>query len=107
MKAQEEDQPSRTRVYVPFLGKLNLNSFHELETDEDALAFWWAAALCQDPFIAFLWMELDGMQCNEHLKSQRVPTRLLQKVQKYIAENDEISFDAIVEQDRQSRDWRP
>jgi hypothetical protein len=98
---------SRRRVYTPYNGKIMLNSYNEFDTPDDALAYWWAAAKCQDPFQAMLYAGLDGMQSNDHLGDKPIPDRLLGKVKDHIRELDEIALDAVAEQDRQWKDWRP
>jgi len=107
MNLGQELTMSKRRVYTPYLGNIMLNAYSEFDTRDDALAYWWAAAKCQEPFAAMLYSGMDGFESNLHLKPLGIPLRLRDKVLAYVAELDEVSFDAAAELERQSREWKP
>jgi hypothetical protein len=106
VSASYEKDP-QCRVYSSYQGRVMPDWYDIFETKEKAMAYWWAAAKCEDPFLAFLYKGVDGYQTNSHLKSAEVPDYLKEAVSAYVAELDEASLDAAAEQGRQSREWRP
>lgn len=101
-------EPKKTfKVYVPYQGKILDNAYESFDTRDQALAWWWAAANCAEPFEARMFEGQDGWNSNNHVRGKPFPPELKEQIEAVIAENDEISADAAAEQGRQAREWRP
>jgi hypothetical protein len=107
MRIEEELLIRKRRVYVQYLGKINLNMYNEFETRTEGLDFWWAAAKCADTFVCMIYQGMDGLLANDHLKERAIQNNLEEKVKAFIQENDELSLDAISKQERMYRECRP
>lgn len=82
----------QARVYQQVGGRFNPTvGFNEYETNDMAIAAWWAAAKCECPYRAALFCGMDGWLTNDHLNDKEVPARLADLVAQCIEDENNMA----------------
>lgn len=82
------------RVYIEFRGSINPDIYESFNSRDEAVSFWWACAKSIEPCKAYMWIGSDGYQSNDNLKSLPPPVRLVDRINFYKRQLDDVATPA-------------